>query len=112
MWAVYKALETLYGTTGAGPITNLDAQTTLLDPGATWNWWEDYCQYLVTSQNTNGSFDGYSYWGGALADAWDINILNATQTQQQPQVPEPSTMLLFGSGLIGLLGYARKRRRQ
>jgi len=112
MWAVYKALETLYGTTGAGPITNLDAQTTLLDPGATWNWWEDYCQYLVTSQNTNGSFDGYSYWGGALADAWDINILNATQTQQQPQVPEPSTMLLFGSGLLGLLGYARKRRRQ
>ncbi len=116
MWAVYKALETLYGTTGAGPITNLHPQgSNLLDSGATWNWWEDYCQYLVDSQNTNGSWNGYDYWTGALAEGWYINILNATQTGPGPgpgTVPEPSTMLLLGSGLIGLLGYARKRRRQ
>lgn len=111
MWAVYKALETLYGTTGAGPITNLHAKTTAIDPGATWNWWEDYCQWLVQDQNANGSWDGYSYWYGPLATAWDINILNATATVAPPQTPLPGTLLLLGSGLLGL-GVMRKRMKK
>jgi len=99
MWAVYKALETLYGTTGAGPITNLHAQTTSLDPGATWNWWEDYCQYLVQGQHGDGTWDGYAYWGGPMEYAWNINILNATRTTGPgPDVPEPSTIILSVPG--------------
>ncbi len=109
MWAVYKGLETIYGTTGAGPITNLDPQTTLIDPGATWNWWEDYCQYLVGSQNADGSWTGYAYWTGPLATAWDINILNATATAP-PGVPEPCTLLLLGFGLAGLAVFRKRRR--
>ena len=113
MWAVYKALETLMGgVTGAGPISNLHIRTTDLDPGAVWNWWEDYCQWLVLNQNLDGSWDGYSYWGGALQAAWYINILNATTTGGGGEVPEPATMILLGSGLVGLAGYVRRRMKK
>ena len=42
------------------------------------NWWEDYNDSLVTSQNVDGSWYGYQYWTGALATAFNINILGAT----------------------------------
>ena len=117
MWAVYKGLEELYGTTGAIPaISNLHPQgLNAIDPGATWNWWEDYCQYLVDTQqfdiSGNGYWNGYSYWRGALADAWYINILNATEIPG-PAVPLPPSVLLLGSGLFGLMGAGWWRRRK
>jgi hypothetical protein len=111
MWGVYKGLESLYGTTGAGPITNLHGQTTSLDSGAAWNWWEDYCQFLVLNQNSNGYWPGYEYWSGPLEAGWYINILNATEVGPSPTtVPEPATLLLLGFGLAGL-GVIRKKKK-
>jgi len=110
MWAVYKALETLYGTTGSIPaISNLHPQTTSLDAGSVWNWWEDYCQFLVTTQNADGSWPGYGYWDQAMQAAWYINILNATETGV---IPIPGTVGLLGTGLLSLLGAGWWRRRK
>jgi hypothetical protein len=110
MWAVYKGLEANFGTTAAGPVTTLHPLTTSLDPGAVYNWWEDYCQFLVTTQNADGSWPGYAYWDQAMEAAWYINILNATASG--PVVPLPGTLGLLSTGLFGLLGAGWWRRRK
>jgi hypothetical protein len=99
MWAVYKGLE-LYGLTG-GPVNGpgyiesfgRPVQIGLGMPAApggftigydqdplvslAGDWYSHYCDYLVGIQNANGSWSGYSYWTGALASGWYINIINA-----------------------------------
>ena len=49
----------------------------------------------------SGLIDEATIWDSALT-ASDINAL-AT-------IPEPTTMLLFGTGVLGLIGYARRRK--
>lgn len=117
MWAAYKGLEVQIGLGDTTTITNLPALGTwrgaaaTLDPGDAWNWWESYCEYLVATQNASGSWNGYSYWNGPLATAWDINILAATRIPDDGVIPEPGTMALFGLGLLGA-GLAVRRRRR
>lgn len=109
MWSVYKGLQVMYGLNDNTAITNL-RPAGALDPGTTWNWYQDYADWLVTNQNADGSWNGYSYWTGALADGWNINMLLATQITppQPPSVPEPATLVLLGVGLAGLLGIRRR----
>jgi hypothetical protein len=96
MWAVYKALEVYgftemndNGTSGSyddfligfgifnapGGITI--GQEPAVQVSLAGDWYSHYMDLLVNRQYSNGSWDGYGYWTGALAAGWYINILNA-----------------------------------
>jgi hypothetical protein len=102
MWGIYKGLQSNIGVNSTGVITNLHPQTGNLDLGDTWNWYEDYCEYLYRTQSGDGHWDGYWYWTGPLATAWNINILRATEVF----VPLPAAVW---AGLVLLGGMGGKR---
>jgi hypothetical protein len=110
MWSIYKGLAVTVGVNDMTTITNLHPNPGDVDnPDHGWNWWEDYCEWLVNNQNANGSWNGYWYWTGTLAAAWNINILNATEVGPPPvTTPEPGSLLLVLGGLVGL-GFVRRR---
>lgn len=79
MWSVYKGLEVTLGLNDTTRITNLLDPTCGGDiPSASCNWWQDYNQWLVANQQSDGSWAGYSYWTGVLATAFDLAILGGT----------------------------------
>jgi hypothetical protein len=116
MWAIYKGLELTCGLDDTTCITNLNPRgSAMIDDGDTWNWAEEYWEYLVNTQNTDGSWAGYDYWNNVLATPWYINILAATKIPgpEPKNVPEPSTNATLALlGFLGLGAIIRKNLHQ
>jgi hypothetical protein len=75
------------------PITNIATDTTGTPP-----YGMDFFGFTATGLDTL-AFASYNVPGYYYLD--DVSVTAA--------VPEPATMLLLGSGLIGLAGYGRKK---
>jgi Concanavalin A-like lectin/glucanases superfamily/PEP-CTERM motif len=66
------------------------------------HWWNDGSE---CSTRFNGVFDDVFIYNSALSESEIQELYNAPNP-----VPEPTTIFLLGSGLIGLIGFRRKFR--
>ncbi|NOY14290.1 MAG: PEP-CTERM sorting domain-containing protein, partial [Deltaproteobacteria bacterium] len=70
----------------------------------------DTAQWGASINDADNPFSGgMAYYGGAARPNSDLRFRVLPGSNVQP-VPEPSTMLLLGSGLIGLVVYRKKRQ--
>jgi hypothetical protein len=107
---------------GAWPNTSRESQTTLYD--VSYNTLITFGPFTVDGQgHTSFAFSGAGAHNGLILQwgpsAFNVGIDNidftvqAVPTDVTPPtnpIPEPSTYLLFATGLIGLLGYGWRRK--
>jgi WD40 repeat protein len=87
MWTVYAGLESAIGLNDSRYINNFltdcgaatNERPTSLPGDAACTWEEDYNQWLVKSQQADGSWADYSYSSSPMATALHINILGAVE---------------------------------
>lgn len=91
---------------GLGDFTSLDPSFDIVPNGSldgfslTFNYRAGDLPFVATFTNPDFSYDPLSFSG-----------ISANSNSTTP-IPEPGTMVLFGSGLAGLIGYGRMRRKR
>ncbi len=94
-------------TNSSGAIINWDVELCAVGPSCSIP--VDYFDTV----NTSASTDDYSLYidpGGTYALAWNLSSPGAW-VEQPISTPEPSALLLLGSGLIGLIGVKSRKSR-
>jgi len=98
--------------------------TSETDPAANWDWitGEDmsYTNWHVGEPNDHYGAGSEQYlaiwkkngWNGEWNDEGNLRNITGYIAESAAPVPEPATMLLFGTGLLGLVGLrARKKNK-
>ena len=101
-----------------------------IDPGFTGDFWGDsgtwiapagfaeilYYSIKTGSSTNDGGFELYYVKDGFHSGTWNTVGLGSRNLSHisfwsagSTPVPEPATLLLFGTGLLGMAGFARKR---
>jgi hypothetical protein len=71
-----------------------------------------YATYLVDPAEGTGSYSTYDIWkigGPGTGGKEGLEISHFTGYNPSAPVPEPISMLLFGTGLVGVGGYVRRK---
>jgi type VI secretion system secreted protein VgrG len=92
---------------------NILAVTSItLDTGATIDCGRALAQTGAVTMDTNTISNGCTSESTSALEGTNGLSGDSFQSQETPPVPEPGSMALLGSGLIALVGFARRQRRR